>query len=235
MISAAGGRRDISSATVFARAGHTLRFYIRPHFGKCHPVTTLKLRFVGATASRPFGVSKTGLMQSGLPRHGSRPAKARPTPAVACSPVGLWRAFRLAREGWSISGFAVLVCRARFARVMAVCPPPAPAGPLRGLGRRAVGPSAPPRGAPSQSRASLASGCAPVFRPCLLAQLPELHTGTLGAPASGEGGAAPIAPPRPPRAGVRGTITHVHVFNGRLGCNFQPRFFFSLYVKLKAD
>ena len=148
MISAAGGRRDISSATVFARAGHTLRFYIRPHFGKCHPVTTLKLRFVGATASRPFGVSKTGLMQSGLPRHGSRPAKARPTPAVACSPVGLWRAFRLAREGWSISGFAVLVCRARFARVMAVCPPPAPAGPLRGLGRRAVGPSAPRGGLP---------------------------------------------------------------------------------------
>jgi hypothetical protein len=39
-----------------------------------------------------------------------------------------------------------------------------------------------------------------VCSPGLLAQLPELHTGTLGAPASGEGGAAPIAPPRPSRA-----------------------------------
>jgi hypothetical protein len=56
--------------------------------------------------------------------------------------------------------------------------------------------AAPPIACPSRARAVAASSCAPVCSPGLLAQLPELHTGTLGAPASGESGAAPIAPPR---------------------------------------
>jgi hypothetical protein len=60
-------------------------------------------------------------------------------------------------------------------------------------------------------RAVAPSSCAPVFRPCLLTQLPELHTGTLGAPALGEGGAAPIAPPRPALSGcpcLLGKVTY---------------------------
>jgi hypothetical protein len=79
-------------------------------------------------------------------------------------------------------------------------PPARPSRAASRLRQARGGPVRPPEGAPSQSRASLASSSAPVFRPCLLAQLPEPHTGTPGAPASGEGGAAPIAPPRPSRA-----------------------------------
>ena len=44
-----------------ARYGHPLRFYIRPHFAKCSPVTALKLRFVSPTAARPRGFPKQAL------------------------------------------------------------------------------------------------------------------------------------------------------------------------------
>ena len=38
-----------------ARYGHRLRFYIRPHFAKCSPVVSLKLRSIGprAPVARP--------------------------------------------------------------------------------------------------------------------------------------------------------------------------------------
>ena len=38
-----------------SRYSHTLRFYIRPHFGKCRAVVALKLHLVPVTASRPSG------------------------------------------------------------------------------------------------------------------------------------------------------------------------------------
>ena len=45
-----------------ARCGHPLRFYIRPHFAKCSPVTALKLRLMSPTAGAPSRVHKIGLM-----------------------------------------------------------------------------------------------------------------------------------------------------------------------------
>lgn len=51
-----------AAATGFA----TLRVYIRPHFAKCSPVATLKLRLMSPTACAPSRVYKKGLMQSGL-------------------------------------------------------------------------------------------------------------------------------------------------------------------------
>lgn len=43
------------------RYGHTLRFYITPHFAKCQPAASLKLRLVSGTASRPAGFTKQAL------------------------------------------------------------------------------------------------------------------------------------------------------------------------------
>ena len=55
-----------SGSVALARYGHTLRFYIRPHFVKWSAVAALKLRLVPPTAGAPCRVHKTGLMQSGL-------------------------------------------------------------------------------------------------------------------------------------------------------------------------
>lgn len=40
------------------RCGHTLRFYITPHFTKYQSVVALKLHLVPGTASRPHGFMK---------------------------------------------------------------------------------------------------------------------------------------------------------------------------------
>jgi hypothetical protein len=67
-----------------ARYGHPLRFYIRPHFGKCRTAATLKLRLVPHTASRPHGFPKQALCKVAFAGYGrtaigaSRPL-ARPT------------------------------------------------------------------------------------------------------------------------------------------------------------
>jgi len=67
-----------------ARYGHPLRFYIRPHFAKCSPVTALKLRFVSPTAARPRGFAKQALCKvayAGVGRTavGASRSLARPT------------------------------------------------------------------------------------------------------------------------------------------------------------
>jgi hypothetical protein len=59
--SARGGAQTLALLEGCAFAVHTLRFYITPHFGKCPPVTALKLRFVSPTASRPIGFPKKAL------------------------------------------------------------------------------------------------------------------------------------------------------------------------------
>ena len=61
-----------------ARYGHTLRFYIRPHFAKRPPVATLKLRFVPVAAARPTGSQK-------------RPYAKWPTLGPGASTVGACR------------------------------------------------------------------------------------------------------------------------------------------------
>jgi hypothetical protein len=58
LASAAGGRRP---TVVRPRCGHTLRFYIRPHFRKCRPVVPLTLHLVPVTAARPPGFLKRAL------------------------------------------------------------------------------------------------------------------------------------------------------------------------------
>jgi len=58
LVSAAVARRVM---LLHSRYGHTLRFYIRPHFRKCRAVVALKLHLVPRTAARPNGFPKQAL------------------------------------------------------------------------------------------------------------------------------------------------------------------------------
>ena len=89
--------------------------YITPHFAKCSPVATLKLRLVSPTAGAPSRVYKTGVMQNCLCWSGRQtsalPGRWRALRAAVCRPGGVHRlwlrssALRIAL----ISGFAVYV------------------------------------------------------------------------------------------------------------------------------
>ena len=131
-----------------AGASHTLRFYITPHFAKCQPVTTLKLRFVSATASRPSGLQNRRYVKWLALR--GRPA-FQPRATVAgyrALPARVFQASRVVCQRF----FSVSALRAggRFA----ACSPPPTQGQgraLRALGPAPGGPSA-PQGAPSPRR-----------------------------------------------------------------------------------
>ena len=75
-----------------SRYSHTLRFYIRPHFGKCRAVAALKLHLVPHTAARPLGFPKRALCKVAYARQRARQPSALP---------GRWRALRaVARSPW---------------------------------------------------------------------------------------------------------------------------------------
>jgi len=127
-----------------AGASHTLRFYITPSFGKCHPVTTLKLRFVGATASRPYGFPKMALCKvaraawaSSLPATGYGRGYT-PSPPVSS---------RL--PAFCASLFSQSVRFAQVAASRLVLPRPPRAGPFASLTGPAPGGPSAPQGAPS--------------------------------------------------------------------------------------
>lgn len=142
-----------------AGASHTLRFYITPHFAKCQPVTTLKLRFVSATASRPSGLQNRRYVKWLALR--GRPA-FQPRATVAgyrALPARVFQASRVVcRPFFSVSALRAF---GRFALVLPPRPPPwsraphvSPVPP--------DGPSAPPQGgAPTHRRRH-------VFAPCAL-------------------------------------------------------------------
>lgn len=90
---AAPGCRIVPVASgVHARYGHTLRFYITPHFAKCSPVAALKLRLVSPTAARPHGFAKQALCKVAFAWVRARQPSALP---------GRWRALRAAaRSPW---------------------------------------------------------------------------------------------------------------------------------------
>jgi hypothetical protein len=136
------------AVVVLARYGHPLRFYITPHFAKCSPVATLKLRLMSPTAGAPSRVYKTGVMQNCLRWSGRQssalPGRWRALRAAVCRPVGVHRL-------WLRSGALRIVLVSGFA-VYVVFAPAHPWGLLasqhcpRGL------PVRPPRGLP-QNRA----------------------------------------------------------------------------------
>jgi hypothetical protein len=125
LASAAGGRR---ATVVRPRCGHTLRFYIRPHFRKCRPVVSLKLHLVPVTASRPPGFLKRALCK------------------VAYAPAGCG----------SSAGFSSGASRSILVsglRPCAGCQPPPTPGPRRfaALAPRGL-PVRPPRGLPQPAQ-----------------------------------------------------------------------------------
>ena len=148
-----------------AGASHTLRFYITPHFAKCQPVTTLKLRFVSATASRPSGLQNRRYVKWLALR--GRPA-FQPRATVAgyrALPARVFQASRVVCRPF----FSVSALRARGASALVLPPPPTPCLALRADGPPPVGPSAPPQGgAPTRRRrafAPCASRTAPAVVP----------------------------------------------------------------------
>lgn len=109
-----------------ARYGHTLRFYIRPHFAKRPPVATLKLRFVPVAAARPTGSQK-------------RPYAKWPTLGPGASTVGACRSHprpTRRRLGTLFAGVAPWHQSVRYAQFSSQWPaashrvsaPPAPSG-----------------------------------------------------------------------------------------------------------
>ena len=122
--SAAGGLRAL---VLHPRCGHTLRFYIRPHFSKCGAVVPLKLHLVPRTATRPRGFLKQAL------------CKVASTPSC-----GVLRFGYLARRFAQVFGQWPAAIRGRQ-------PPPTP-GPRRcaALAPRGL-PIRPPRGLPQSA------------------------------------------------------------------------------------
>ena len=122
-----------------AGAGHTLRFYITPHFAKCQPVATLKLRLVAVTASRPSGFQKRRYAkcpaQRGRPGRrpwatvaGTRPPRPWPAPFPLFLFGGFFSVSAL-RACWAVSGL-----RPALGALRARSPPPTLSPrPLRGL------------------------------------------------------------------------------------------------------
>ena len=161
-----------------AGASHTLRFYITPHFAKCQPVTTLKLRFVSATASRPSGLQNRRYVKWLALR--GRPA-FQPRATVAgyrALPARVFQASRVVcRPFFSVSA---LRAGGRFAACSP--PPPAPCLALRADGPPPVGPSAPPQGgAPTRRRRAFAP-CASRTAPLVCRQGSGLRPRHKGAP-----------------------------------------------------
>lgn len=125
LISAAGGRRV---TLVHARYGHPLRFYIRPHFGKCGAVVPLKLHLVHPTATRPHGCPKQALCKVafagdgrtavGASRSLARPTRRRQRALVVCMRRGISQALRA-------------VCLVSGLRPFLLCLPPPTRGPRR--------------------------------------------------------------------------------------------------------
>ncbi len=133
-----------------ARYGHPLRFYITPHFAKCAPVASLKLRLVPPTAARPCGFTKptickvpcagVGRPAVGAPRSHPRPTRRR---LVVPSFAWLLGISQCATRRVSVSGLRPgTTCVPR---------PPCWTSPLCG-----TGPSA-PVGAPSAAPEAVAS------------------------------------------------------------------------------
>ena len=143
----AEARKSWWCATACAEAGHTLRFYITPPFGKCHPVTTLKLRFVGATASRPSGFQKMALCKVPCLAWASSLRATRYGRGYAPSP----RASRRL-PAWCASIFLQSVCFAHVGASRLVLPPlahPSGIAALRACNARRVAHPVPPQGGPS--------------------------------------------------------------------------------------
>ena len=122
--------------------------YITPHFAKCSPVATLKLRLVSPTAGAPSRVYKTGVMQNCLRWSGRQssalPGRSRALRAAVCRPsavLALWPMSGALRIVF-VSGFAVYV----------VFAPAHPWGLLASQHRPRGLPVRPPRGLP-QTRA----------------------------------------------------------------------------------
>jgi hypothetical protein len=88
------------AAVAHARCGHPLRFYIRPHFGKCPPVTALKLRFVSPTASRPSGFPKQALCK--VTFAGERSHNRQRFPVSACPTRRRLHALVLVVASWHL-------------------------------------------------------------------------------------------------------------------------------------
>ena len=135
------------AVAAFARYGHTLRFYIRPHFAKCSPVAALKLRLVSPTAARPRGFPKQALCKVACAGERARqpsalPGRIRALRPAACAPLGL---------SWHLGigqALRALFWSVACGQSCGVCPrPPTGASPLRGIGPH--GPVArPPQGTP---------------------------------------------------------------------------------------
>ena len=68
-----------------SRYGHTLRFYIRPHFRKCGSVATLKLHLMPHTAARPSGIGNRPYVK--WPTLGSGRVSRRRSPVVGTRPT----------------------------------------------------------------------------------------------------------------------------------------------------
>ena len=108
----------IMAPVMHPRYGHSLRFYIRPHFRKCGAVVALKLHLVPHTAARPHGFPKQALCKVayagvgrtavGAPRsrvHALRAAVC--TPLWCASTVALVRRSALRFDQWPAASHVV--------------------------------------------------------------------------------------------------------------------------------
>ena len=85
-------KQPVPPPTARARYGHPLRFYIRPHFGKCGAVVPLKLHLVHHTATRPHGCPKQALCKvayAGVGRTavGAPRSRVHALRAAVCTPL----------------------------------------------------------------------------------------------------------------------------------------------------
>ena len=161
-----------------AGASHTLRFYITPHFAKCQPVTTLKLRFVSATASRPSGLQNRRYVKWLALR--GRPA-FQPRATVAgyrALPARVFQASRVVCRPF----FSVSALRARGASALVLPPRPPHAWRSAPTARRLSARPPPPQGgAPTRRRRAFAP-CASRTAPLVCRQGSGLRPRHKGAP-----------------------------------------------------
>ncbi len=135
-----------------ARYGHPLRFYIRPHFGKCGAVVPLKLHLVHPTAARPDGFPKQALCKvaftgGGRTAIGAFRSLARPTRRRLRALVGV-------PAPWHWSGAARFVLLSGL-RPFILCLPRPPCGLAAARLWPARSARPPPRGSLSQRACGL--------------------------------------------------------------------------------
>ncbi len=138
--------RGIRCSVAHARYGHPLRFYIRPHFVKCSPVATLKLRLMSPTASRPHGFTKQALCKVAYAGDGRVSRRRSPFAFAPYAPPSA-RPFGCRGTLASVRRFAQ--CSGQWpAASHVVCAPARPPGPRRcaAWAPRAGCPSAPQGG-----------------------------------------------------------------------------------------